>query len=273
MINTHILIVYEAHVVFATSAAANAAIDKLHAHVYKGSLLSVTLKKRLDTLSNNSSSKPSHASRLIIRNIPFHTTEQDLRSVFLPYGPIHSVHIPKNKDNGRMRGFAFVWMLSKKDAEVAMEACNGITIRPGLAESKASDMQKKKKQRRLEKKSQQGQAAETEDGDEKTGDEPVERAIAVDWALSKDKWEEEKTRAGLEEEGSESGSESDTDSDGSDSQLGVHDGNADSDGSDDDEEERDEEPVKPTLPATDVGTTLFIRNIPFEATEDELRVL
>ncbi|KAF8331829.1 hypothetical protein F5887DRAFT_870979, partial [Amanita rubescens] len=33
------------------------------------------------------------------------------------------------------------------------------------------------------------------------------------------------------------------------------------------------EKLKPQLPQTDVGTTLFIRNIPYDATENELRVL
>ena len=38
-----------------------------------------------------------------------------------------------------------------------------------------------------------------------------------------------------------------------------------------DVDEDDEKPGKPQLPAVDVGTTLFVRNVPFEATEDDLR--
>lgn len=256
-----------AHVTFTTPSAASQALDKLHAHIYKGSILSVTLKKRLDTTA-----KPNNASRLIVRNIPFHTTEQDLRSIFLPYGPVHTIHIPRKTD-GRMRGFAFVWMLSKKDAERAMEKCNGLTMKPGLADSLASDKQKRKKLRRLEKKIQAGEAGEDEE------EEAPARTIAVDWALSKDKWEEEKSKLEVEEEesgSSDSDSDSDAGSDSDASNIGVHD---DEDGSnseaglDDSDNERDDEPVRPQLPTTDVGTTLFVRNIPFEATEDELRVL
>ncbi|EEB94499.1 hypothetical protein MPER_06676, partial [Moniliophthora perniciosa FA553] len=90
------------HVIFDTPAHANDAVTKLHAHVFKGSLLSAALKKRLDSLQKSSASQkhgeqdktaPSHASRLIVRNIPFNTTEQDLRAAFLPYGPIYSIHI------------------------------------------------------------------------------------------------------------------------------------------------------------------------------------
>lgn len=61
--------------------------------------------------------------------------------------------------------------------------------------------------------------------------------------------------------------------------LGVHDGDSDndsrlSDSDDGDESEaEDEKPSKPVLPPPNVGTTLFVRNVPFEATEDELRTL
>ena len=41
-----------AHVLFSSSSLAQNAVDKLHAHVFKGSLLSVTLKKRLDTIKS-----------------------------------------------------------------------------------------------------------------------------------------------------------------------------------------------------------------------------
>ncbi|KAJ3845719.1 hypothetical protein EV368DRAFT_70484 [Lentinula lateritia] len=33
-----------------------------------------------------------------MRNIPFNTSQQDLRALFLPYGPIYSIHIPLETD-------------------------------------------------------------------------------------------------------------------------------------------------------------------------------
>ena len=44
---------------------------------------------------------------------------------------------------------------------------------------------------------------------------------------------------------------------------------------DEDEDSRSDadEAQRPKLPQTDVGTTLFVRNVPFDATEEELRVL
>ncbi|KAF7359430.1 Ribosome biogenesis [Mycena sanguinolenta] len=307
-----------AHVLFTSPNDAQNAVGKLHAHVFKGSLLSVTLKKRLDTLAKpvatvgktaaKAVATPSHASRLIVRNIPFTATEQDLRAVFLPYGPVYSIHIPTADPKGkkpeteepapaRTKGYAFVWMLSKKDAERAIEGCNGLTVRAGLAEGMVSDKQKKKKQRRVEMKmkiKEAGVAQEENEDDEEVDDKrAVERVIAVDWALSKDKWKEEKAKMGLGDgdiemddastSGSGSSSDSDSnsddnsgsDSDESDSNIGVHDGEDSDDGSsgEEDDEEDSRTPVKPQLPPPEEGTTLFVRNVPFSATEDELRTL
>ncbi|KAJ8503092.1 hypothetical protein ONZ45_g11162 [Pleurotus djamor] len=295
-----------AHVQFSTPESASKAVDKLHAHVFKGALLSVALKKRLDKITHISAkpsaaktSTPSRSSRLIVRNLPFDATEQDLRAIFLPHGPIFSIHIPTTNvtdDQGqasksRSKGFAFVWMVSKKDAEKAMEACNGVKLRSGLAASLASDKQKKKKLRRIEQKIQAGEAGN--EGAEEGVDEGG-RVIAVDWALSKDRWAEEMAKAEMDEaeaEDAEEVAESDKDSgdededaeDGSESEeseegseLGLHedeDEASDEDDNDESDEEREDQPVKPQLPQTDVGTTLFVRNVPFDATEDDLRTL
>ncbi|KAJ7184156.1 hypothetical protein C8R46DRAFT_451512 [Mycena filopes] len=310
-----------AHVLFNSPVDAQTAVGKLHAHVFKGSLLSVTLKKRLDVLAKpvakagktaKTAATPSHASRLIVRNIPFNATEQDLRAVFLPYGPVYSIHIPPADAKGkkpeteepgpvRTKGYAFVWMLSKKDAERAIEGCNGMTVRAGLAEGMVSDKQKRKKQRRIEKKLKMKETGtgdpedEEEEEDDADDKRAMERVIAVDWALSKDKWKEEKAKMGLGEGGdvemedasnSGSGSDSssssssgssdeDSDSDESDGHMGVHDGEDSDDGSSDDEDADEDErtPIKPQLPPPEEGTTLFVRNVPFSATEDELRTL
>lgn len=224
---------------------------------------------------------PGRGSRLIVRNIPFNTTEQDLRAIFLPYGPIHSIVIPTLKEPNsinsrkeRIKGFAFIWMLSKKDAEKALEGCNGLVVRPGVAAELRLDKQIKKKQRRLDKK-------ETMTVNEKADHVVVQdikgRTIAVDWALSKDKWEEEMAKY----EGSDN-DEHNEESSGSDNKTDSildsdRDENDSSDWVDQDEvmvvDSDTEQPIKPQLPDTDVGTTVFIRNVPFEATEDELRAL
>lgn len=235
---------------------------------------------------------PSHGSRLIVRNLPWKITEQDIRVVFLPYGPIYRIDVPtvtlesgdrSATSKSRTKGFAFVWMLSKKDAERAIEGCNGKLVRAGTALELISDKQKRKKQKRLEKK--EAEKADVGEGMEKRGhdgevvkeaEKVYERVISVDWALSKDKWEQEKARIEQRtEEDEDIGSDEESDNDSvAESQIGVH-SSDDNDGSpsEDEEEAGREELVKPSLPSTDVGTTLFIRNVPFTATEDELRTL
>jgi nucleolar protein 4 len=209
--------------------------------------------------------------------------DQDLRALFLPYGPIHSIDIPVSAPEEstpdakpRARGFAFVWMLSKPDAEKALEGLNGSKVRAGLAARLAKEKQKKKKEARLERKAEEGAA----DGEEI---EAKERIIAVDWALSKNRWEEEKGR--LEQEAADDNAEdSDLESGDAESESGEEsdhhgvndetDGSVDGDDSgDEDDRSGDEAPAKPQLPQTDVGTTLFVRNVPYEATEDDLRQL
>ncbi|KAL4068597.1 hypothetical protein V8B97DRAFT_1873247 [Scleroderma yunnanense] len=313
-----------ASVLFSTSKNAQDAVNKLHAHVFKGSLLSVTLKKRIEGLVQGSAKKlandsqPSRGSRLIVRNLPFDFTEQDLRAIFLPHGPIHSINMPmanatetkpgdgeedRKPLTSRSKGFAFVWMLSKKDAEVALKQCNGMKVRAGVADAIVSEKQKRKKDRREEKKRTHTVKEEDAEDDipEQSGSTSGERMIVVDWALSKDRWEEAKLNlegmgeverpkgdVDMKSSGSESENSADEhqeDSDDEDSQdghLGMYEEDDDDDDDNDDDEEEEEaftrdnddrEAAKPKLPETDVGTTLFIRNIPFAATEDEIRTL
>ena len=172
-------------------------------------------------------------------------------------------------------------MMSKGDAQRALEKCNGTKIRAGVAEQLVQAKQKKKKQVRVEEKiSKEKARKEQEEAEEEVAG--VERVIAVDWALSKDRWEEEKAKMDVAEDAevdegdsdSGEGSESEEDSgSGSGSDEGEGSRSSLDDEGEEDEEPMDEEPQKPQLPAPEEGTTLFVRNIPFEATEDELRVL
>lgn len=101
------------------------------------------------------------------------------------------------------------------------------------------------------------------------------RPVAVDWALSKDKWQE--TQKGKEGDGEKDVKpEIKTEADASGSDSDGSSASSDEGEEDEDENEKEdkpdveEEPVKPKLPTVDVGSTLFIRNLPFETTEQEL---
>lgn len=241
-------------------------------------MISAALKKRLDVYkkpataasTSKAASTPSRANRLIIRNLPLDIKEQDISATFLPYGPIHSIDMPKTED-GKAKRFAFVWMLSRADAEKAISKCNGMKIRAGIADELARAKQKKKKEVRIEKKGRAGEMEVAEEGEEAGG---AERVIAVDWALSKDKWEEEKAKIEVDEDASMEEADEDHSEEEGDA-VGVNEGDDESDdeSSSYETEEDVQKPVKPELPAPETGTTLFIRNLPFEATDDELRLL
>ena len=62
--------------------------------------------------------------RLYVGNIPFSTTEEDLRDLFSKHGTVESVNVITDRETGRSRGFAFVEM-DPSAAEAAVQALNG----------------------------------------------------------------------------------------------------------------------------------------------------
>jgi RNA recognition motif-containing protein len=63
--------------------------------------------------------------RIYVGNLPYEATEQDLNEAFAAFGEVTSVSIVADKFSGRSRGFAFVEMASKSEAEAAIESMNG----------------------------------------------------------------------------------------------------------------------------------------------------
>jgi cold-inducible RNA-binding protein len=63
--------------------------------------------------------------KLFVGNFAFNTTEDDLRALFQPYGNVDSVAVVTDRDTGRSRGFGFVEMPDRGEAEKAIEALNG----------------------------------------------------------------------------------------------------------------------------------------------------
>ncbi|XP_039617383.1 RNA-binding protein 28 [Polypterus senegalus] len=62
-------------------------------------------------------------SRLIIRNLSFKCTEDDLKETFSKYGTVLDVTLPRKTD-GKMRGFAFVLFKNVQEASRALAAMN-----------------------------------------------------------------------------------------------------------------------------------------------------
>lgn len=137
-------------------------------------------------------------------------------------------------------------MVTRKDAEKALEGVNGTTI---IGEN---------------------------------GKEDQGRVAAVDWALSKDKWKEAEAKGSdaveVEEETKEKTTEESAEKTANEDQpegLAIGDSGEMMvpAGEEEEETKEEEEAVKPALPAPEEGSTLFIRNLSFEATEDQLRTL
>ncbi len=61
---------------------------------------------------------------LYVGNLPFETSEDDLRQLFGQYGPVVNVQIIKDRETSRSRGFAFVEM--SEGVEAAIQAVNGL---------------------------------------------------------------------------------------------------------------------------------------------------
>lgn len=62
---------------------------------------------------------------IYIGNLSYEVTEDDLKSVFTDYGSVKRVHLPTDRETGRLRGFAFVEMNSLTEEDSAITALDG----------------------------------------------------------------------------------------------------------------------------------------------------
>ena len=62
---------------------------------------------------------------IYVGNLAHQATEEDLRQAFEAFGQIESANIIKDRFSGESRGFGFVEMPSKSEAQKAIEEMNG----------------------------------------------------------------------------------------------------------------------------------------------------
>lgn len=62
--------------------------------------------------------------KIYVGNLPFSTTEEDVKGVFEAYGSIESINLIMDRETGRFRGFGFVEM-SEEEAENAIKSLDG----------------------------------------------------------------------------------------------------------------------------------------------------
>jgi cold-inducible RNA-binding protein len=68
------------------------------------------------------------SSKLYVGNLPFGVSEEDLKKLFSEAGEVQSLKIIMDPYSGRPRGFGFVEMTSKAEAEKAILLLNGRTL-------------------------------------------------------------------------------------------------------------------------------------------------
>jgi len=63
-------------------------------------------------------------TKLYVGNLSYNTTEDGMRTMFAKAGTVVSVDMIKDRDTGRMKGFAFVTMNSTEEAQTAINLLN-----------------------------------------------------------------------------------------------------------------------------------------------------
>jgi len=112
---------------FRSKAQAQAALAALNGHKLAGHTLVIreshrgadaAEERRQDDIAKKVA---SHRTKIIIKNLPFETTEKDVRALLKTYGQLRSVRLPEKPDSSS-RGFAFADFITSREAGNAMEA-------------------------------------------------------------------------------------------------------------------------------------------------------
>ncbi|MGQ0604695.1 MAG: RNA recognition motif domain-containing protein [Anaerolineales bacterium] len=67
-------------------------------------------------------------TKLFVGNLPYNSTEDELRTLFAQAGDVTSVAVIKDRDTGKSKGFAFVEMGSQAEAEKAVSMFNDYNL-------------------------------------------------------------------------------------------------------------------------------------------------
>ena len=65
---------------------------------------------------------------IYVGNLSFSTSNEDLHDAFAAHGNVESARVITDRETGRSRGFGFVEMSDKAEAEAAISALNGTDL-------------------------------------------------------------------------------------------------------------------------------------------------
>lgn len=198
-------------------------------------------KKTAEQRKSDKEKRQLRKARVILRNLPFKVTEDELNAQFSKYGPIKECNILKRAD-GKLVGCAFIQFEKVNHAAKAIHHGNGKEIRG--------------------------------------------RAVIIDWAVNRKTFvqherQQKKANAQVKkEEGAEEmeikqedeDEDGDNDEDSQDGSDESDDGNNqdEDEGSDNESVEDEKKPIHQKSNDVAEGCTVFIKNIPFECTNDDL---
>lgn len=66
--------------------------------------------------------------KIYVGNLPYETTNDDLRSAFEAHGSVESAEVVIDRFTNRSRGFGFVFMPDDAQGKVAVDAMNGAQL-------------------------------------------------------------------------------------------------------------------------------------------------
>ncbi|XP_029952852.1 RNA-binding protein 28 isoform X2 [Salarias fasciatus] len=251
------------------------------------------------------SRKKAVKARLIIRNLSFKCTEDELKEIFGKFGTVVDAYIPLKPD-GKMRGFGFVLFKTVSGAAKALSEMNlkeikgrqvavdwAVTKEKYVATQQPSTSDKNKTEETTAKsKSDSGDDDDGnddddnddnddsddddgEDGEQKTQATSEKKKVSLKPAVKQDEESSEDEDDGMEEDSEEEeddeGKEKDDDDDESDFDANDDEDDSEEEDGNDEDESAQKKTVKKQLPS-DVkeGRTVFIRNLSFDTEEEGL---
>ena len=111
---------------FSTQEEAKSAIAALQG--FKLDDHALELKISNGRISNKTKAAPGKTgTKVVVKNLPFETTKSDIQRLFATYGTLKSLRLPKKFDS-RLRGFAFLEFVSKREAANAIQALTGVHL-------------------------------------------------------------------------------------------------------------------------------------------------